>query len=115
MTNAGTAVNVDDINSLIARAGFRIGKDLDERSTVYFKADLMHEFLGEQDVFAMDNSTGTDGSHVNYDHGGTWCDLGFGFATAMSKTSYAYLDVETSLGNDYDETYQINAGLQWTF
>lgn len=115
MTNVGTAVNVDDINSLIARAGFRIGKDLGERSTVYFKADLMHEFLGEQDVFAMDNSTGTDGSHVNYDHGGTWCDLGFGFAAAMSKTSYAYLDIETSLGNDYDETYQINAGLQWTF
>lgn len=115
MTNAGTAVTVDDINSLIARAGFRIGKDLGERSTVYFKADIMHEFLGEQDVFAMDNSTGTDGSHVNYDHGGTWCDLGFGFATAMSKTSYAYLDIETSLGNDYDETYQINAGLQWTF
>lgn len=115
MTNAGTAVNVDDINSLIARAGFRLGKDIGERSTVYFKADLMHEFLGEQDVFAMDKSTGTSGVHERYDHGGTWCDLGFGFATAMSKTSYAYLDVETSLGNDYDETYQINAGLQWTF
>lgn len=115
MTNAGTAVNVDDINSLIARAGFRLGKDIGERSTVYFKADLMHEFLGEQDVFAMDDSTGTSGAHERYDHGGTWCDLGFGFATAISKTSYAYLDVETSLGNDYDETYQINAGLQWTF
>ena len=115
MTNTGTAVNVDDINSLIARAGFRLGKDLGERSTVYFKADLMHEFLGEQDVFAMDKSTGTSGVHERYDHGGTWCDLGFGFVTAMSKTSYAYLDVETSLGNDYDETYQINAGLQWTF
>lgn len=115
MTNAGTAVNVDDINSLIARAGFRLGKDIGERSTVYFKADLMHEFLGEQDVFAMDKSTGTSGAHERYDHGGTWCDLGFGFATAMSKTSYAYLDIETSLGNDYDETYQINAGLQWTF
>lgn len=115
MTNAGTAVNVDDINSLIARAGFRLGKDLGERSTVYFKADLMHEFLGEQDVFAIDKSTGTNGAHERYDHGGTWCDIGFGFATAMSKTSYAYLDVETSLGNDYDETYQINAGLQWTF
>ena len=52
---------------------------------------------------------------VTYGNEGTWCDIGFGFATAMSKTSYAYLDVETSLGNDYDETYQINAGLQWSF
>ena len=44
-TSQGTEVSLDAINSLIARAGFRLGKDLGERSTVYFKADLLHEFL----------------------------------------------------------------------
>lgn len=111
-TSQGTEVSLDAINSLIARAGFRLGKDLGERSTVYFKADLLHEFLGDQDIYAHDK-TGT--MDVTYGNEGTWCDIGFGFATAMSKTSYAYLDVETSLGNDNDETYQINAGLQWSF
>ena len=111
-TSQGTEVSLDAINSLIARAGFRLGKDLGERSTVYFKADLLHEFLGDQDIYAHDK-TGT--MDVTYGNEGTWCDIGFGFATAMSKTSYAYLDVETSLGNDYEETYQINAGLQWSF
>lgn len=111
-TSQGTEVSLDAINSLIARAGFRLGKDLGERSTVYFKADLLHEFLGDQDIYATD---GTGTMDVTYGNEGTWCDIGFGFATAMSKTSYAYLDVETSLGNDYDETYQINAGLQWSF
>ena len=111
-TSQGTEVSLDAINSLIARAGFRLGKDLGERSTVYFKADVLHEFLGDQDIYAHDK-TGT--MDVTYGNEGTWCDIGFGFATAMSKTSYAYLDVETSLGNDYEETYQINAGLQWSF
>lgn len=111
-TSQGTEVSLDAINSLIARAGFRLGKDLGERSTVYFKADVLHEFLGDQDIYATD---GTGTMDVTYGNEGTWCDIGFGFATAMSKTSYAYLDVETSLGNDYEETYQINAGLQWSF
>lgn len=110
-----TAIRNDSFNSLIARAGFRLGKDLGERSTVYFKADVLHEFLGDQEVYAKDGTTSGKWQNVGYDHSGTWCDIGFGFATAMSKTSYAYLDVETSLGNDYDETYQINAGLQWSF
>lgn len=111
-TSQGTEVSLDAINSLIARAGFRLGKDLGERSTVYFKADVLHEFLGDQDIYAHDKTGIMD---VTYGNEGTWCDIGFGFATAMSKTSYACLDVETSLGNDYEETYQINAGLQWSF
>ena len=114
-TSQGTEVSLDAINSLIARAGFRLGKDLGERSTVYFKADLLHEFLGDQDIAARDKTTDGKWTNVTYDNEGTWCDIGFGFATAMSKTSYAHLDVETSLGNDYEETYQINAGLQWSF
>lgn len=112
VTSQGTEVSLDAINSLIARAGFRLGKDLGECSTLYFKADVLHEFLGDQGIYAKDD---TGSMNVTYGNEGTWCDIGFGFATAMSKTSYAYLDVETSLGNDYDKTYQINAGLQWTF
>lgn len=111
-TSQGTDVDLDAINSLIARAGFRLGKDLSERSTVYFKADVLHEFLGDQDIYAHDATGEMD---VTYGNEGTWCDVGFGFAAAMSKNSYAYLDFEKSFGNDFDDTYQINAGLQWSF
>ena len=111
-TSQGTEVDLEAINSLIARAGFRLGKDLSERSTVYFKADVLHEFLGDQDIYAKDKTGSMD---VTYGNEGTWCDVGFGFAAAMSKTSYAYLDFEKSFGNDNDETYQINAGMQWSF
>lgn len=111
-TSQGTRVDLDAIDSLIARAGFRLGRDLDERSTVYFKADLLHEFLGDQNIYAAD---GTGTMNVTYDNEGTWFDVGFGFSKALSETSYVYLDVETSLGNDFEDTYQINAGLQWSF
>lgn len=111
-TSQGTRVDLDAIDSLIARAGFRLGRDLDERSTVYFKADLLHEFLGDQKIYAAD---GTGTMNVTYDNEGTWFDVGLGFSKALSETSYVYLDVETSLGNDFEDTYQINAGLQWSF
>ena len=112
VTTQGSKVNVDGINSLIGRAGFRIGRDMDENSTVYLKADLLHEFMGDQTVTAAD-ATGT--LREEFENKGTWYDVGFGFATKMSKNSYAFMDFEKSFGNDNDETYQINAGMQWTF
>ena len=104
-TNQGTKVSVDGINSLIGRAGFRIGKDFGEekQSTLYFKADVLHEFLGDQDVSVMDGTTN-----------GTWAGIS-GYAAMMSKSSYAFIDLEQSFGNDNDDTYQINAGVRWTF
>ena len=58
-TSQGTKVSIDGINSLIGRAGFRIGKDFgaEKQSTVYLKADVLHEFLGDQDIRALDDST----------------------------------------------------------
>lgn len=112
VSSQNTKVSVDGINSLIGRAGFRLGRDLNENSTVYVKADLLHEFLGDQTITATD-ATGT--FRDTFENKGTWYDVGFGFATAVGKNSYAFMDFEKSFGNDNDETYQINAGVQWTF
>lgn len=117
VTNQNTKVSVDGINSLIGRAGVRIGKDFGEekQSTLYFKADILHEFLGDQDISLKDKTSDSNWETVSYDNQGTWYDIGLGFATMMSKNSYAFVDLEKSFGNDNDETYQINAGVQWTF
>lgn len=116
-TNQGTKVSVDGINSLIGRAGFRLGKDFGEekQSTVYIKADVLHEFLGDQDVRVLDKSSDNKWAGISYENEGTWYDVGFGFATQMSKNSYAFMDFEKSFGNDNDGTYQINVGMQWSF
>ena len=117
VTNQNTKVSVDGINSLIGRAGFRLGKDFGEekQSTVYLKADVMHEFLGDQDISLKDKTSDGNWSTISYENEGTWYDVGFGFATKMSKNSYAFMDFEKSFGHDNDETYQINVGMQWSF
>ena len=116
-TSQNTAVQVDSINSLIGRLGFRLGKDFGEekRSTVYVKADILHEFLGDQDIHAMDRTTNGNWTTVNYENKGTWYDVGFGYAAMLNNDSYAFIDLERSFGHDNDETYQINAGVQWSF
>lgn len=117
VTNQNTKVSVDGINSLIGRAGFRLGKDFGEekQSTVYLKADVLHEFLGDQDISLKDKTSDGNWSTISYENEGTWYDVGFGFATQLSKNSYAFMDFEKSFGNDNDETYQINVGMQWSF
>lgn len=117
VTSQDTKVSVDGINSLIGRAGFRLGKDFgeDKQSTIYIKADVLHEFLGDQDISVMDGTTNGEWAGISYENEGTWYDIGFGFATMMSKNSYAFLDLEKSFGHDNDETYQINVGMQWSF
>ena len=115
-TSQGTKVSVDGINSLIGRAGFRIGKDFDEekQSTLYFKADVLHEFLGDQTIRALDGTT-NGWQSVDYENQGTWYDIGIGYAAMLSQSTYAFIDLEQSFGNDNDDTYQINAGVRWTF
>lgn len=116
-TTQETEVSADCIDSLIARAGFRFGKDFgeDRKSTFYIKADILHEFLGEQNITVRDKSTEYMKKSIDYDNGGTWYTLGLGFSTELNDRSYVFLDVEKSFGKDNDDSYQINGGIQWLF
>ena len=111
-TSQDTKVHLDSIDSLIGRVGFRLGRDTSEGNTVYFKADVLHEFLGGQSIRATD-PTGT--LSTTYENEGTWYDVGFGFSHRMSKDKYMFLDVEKLFGNDNEDTYQVNIGLNMAF
>ena len=111
-TSQGTKVDLDAIDSLIGRAGFRIGRDTSAGNTVYFKADILHEFMGDQDIRARD-TTGV--LSETYENEGTWYDVGFGFSHRMNDDSYVFLDLEHSFGNDNEDTYQVNIGLSKAF
>ena len=109
-TSQDTQVQLDAIDSLIGRVGFRLGKDVGEKSTFYIKADVLHEFLGDQDIEARD-ATGL--LSTTYENEGTWYDIGLGFSHQFSKGTYMYLDMEKSIGNDNEDTYQFNFGMNW--
>ena len=109
-TSQGTNVELDAINSLIGRVGFRLGKDMGENNTFYVKADVLHEFLGDQDISAFDDTGRLD---TTYENEGTWYDVGLGFSHQFSKGTYMFLDVEKTFGNDNEDTYQFNVGMNW--
>ena len=115
ITNQNTNVYVDGIDSIIGRAGFKLGKNFgdNKKNTFYLKADVLREFLGEQFVSVKDVTSDNEYVGFKYDHSGYWYDVGFGFNIETKKDSYAFLDVERRFGNGNKNSYQINGGFYW--
>lgn len=116
-STAQTKVEQDAIDSLIGRAGFRVGKFLsdDKAQTVFFKADVLREFMGEQKIRVTDVTTRVGGENVSISNHGTWFDVGAGFQGAASKDFYAFGDVEYRFGNDLWNTWVFNVGAKYRF
>ena len=114
-TNQNTNVHVDGIDSIIGRAGFKLGKNFgdNKKNTFYLKADVLREFLGEQFVSVKDVTSDNEYVGFKYDHSGYWYDVGFGFNIETKKDSYIFLDVERRFGNGNKNSYQINGGFYW--
>lgn len=114
-TNQNTNVHVNGIDSIIGRAGFKLGKNFgdNKKNTFYLKADVLREFLGEQFVSVKDVTSDNEYVGFKYDYSGYWYDVGFGFNIETKKDSYAFLDVERRFGNGNKNSYQINGGFYW--
>lgn len=114
-TNQNTNVHVDGIDSIIGRAGFKLGKNFgdNKKNTFYLKADVLREFLGEQFVSVKDVTSDNQYVGFKYDHSGYWYDVGFGFNIETKKDSYVFLDVERRFGNGNKNSYQVNGGFYW--
>ncbi|WP_303963524.1 autotransporter outer membrane beta-barrel domain-containing protein, partial [Succinatimonas hippei] len=76
-TSQGTKVELESIHSLIGRVGFRAGKDFNTETpiTAYIRGDVLHEFLGDQDIYASDPTGVMD---VTYENDDTWYSAGVG-------------------------------------
>ncbi len=116
-TGAGVSVSQDAVNTAVARAGFRIGRsqykgDAEKERNFYFKADVLHEFLGDRD-YAL---TGADGRFSESINGSdTWYDIGIGADITLNEGRWLWIDLERILGSDYGTTWQVNGGLRWAF
>ena len=107
-TNYGVKVEQDAATSVIARAGFRLGRDFSDKGNFYMKADWLHEFCGDQNI--------RDGSEQSSFNGqDSWWDLGLGADFSLGKDTYLYCDFERTLGGNYDRTWQANVGLRYAF
>ena len=112
-TSNGIRVDQDGIDSFVGRIGFNIGKDINEKTNIYLKANLMHEFGGGYNASMVDAS-GTK-ARLDRDFDDTWFEYGLGAAVQTGKNNYFYVDVERSAGSDYKKDWQWNVGGRWTF
>ena len=110
-TIAGRNVQVGDMDSLIGRVGFRLGKDIKE-GNVYARASYLYDFDGETDTtFGKNGVTRT----IEEDLGGGWWEVGVGANINLSKATYIYADVEKTFGGEVDTNWQWNLGVRYSF
>lgn len=111
-TSNGVDASIDGSNSLIGRLGFRVGKDISKDSTIYFKADVLREFTGGQDLRLASNGYGLSTSLAKR---GTWYDVGIGADVRLSRATYFTCDIEKSFGGEVSKSWEVNAGVKWAF
>ena len=111
-TSNGIHVSQSDPNSVLGRIGCNFMYDMDERNTVYLKANWLHQFAGN---YGATLTNGNDSLRIdNHDHD-TWFEYGLGFACMTGKNNHLYADVERSTGGSLRKNWQWNAGMFWTF
>ena len=113
-TSQGSKVDLDSIHSLIGRVGFRAGKDFNTETpiTAYIRGDVLHEFLGDQDIYAYDNTGVMD---VTYENDDTWYSAGVGLSVQSSENTYFFIEGEQVFGSDNDNTYTVSGGFKHSF
>ena len=111
-TSNGIHVSQSDPNSVLGRIGCNFMYDMDEKNTVYLKANWLHQFAGN---YGVTLTNGNDSLRIdNHDHD-TWVEYGLGFACMTGKNNHLYADVERSTGGSLRKNWQWNAGMFWTF
>ena len=112
ITSNGIHVSQSDPNSVLGRIGCNFIYDVDEKNTVYLKANWLHQFAGN---YGVTLTNGNDSLRIdNHDHD-TWFEYGLGFACMTGKNNHLYADVERSTGGSLRKSWQWNAGMRWSF
>ena len=107
----GKDVTVGDMDSLIGRVGFSLGKDI-KQGNVYARASYLYDFDGETDTtFGKNGVTRT----IEEDLGGGWWEVGVGANINLSKATYIYADIEKTFGGKIDTNWQWNLGVRYSF
>lgn len=112
-TSTGLTVDHDAVDSLIGRAGFRIGVDYpDNLGRIYLRASVLHDWKGEADY------TFTKGAISRYetdDLSGTWYEVGVGANFNVTDNLHIIGDLQTSHGGEVDTDYRVNLVARYSF
>ena len=106
--------DLDSVNSFIGRLGFRLGQNINEKTSWYVNGDILHEFSGDGGIM-LTSSNGLE--RINYSRDGkdTWYDLGAGLTTELSPASSLWFEFERKFSGTYSNDWEFNGGIAWKF
>lgn len=110
LTSKGARVHQDSVDSLVARLGFSLGKDI-KQGNVYVRASYLYDFDGETKA----TMSGAGATSFEQDLGGGWWEVGVGTNLNLSDATHLYFDVEKTFGGNVATPWQWNAGVRWSF
>ena len=110
LTSKGYNVHQDNVDSLVARLGFSLGKNI-KQGNVYVRASYLYDFDGETKA----TMSGAGTASFEQDLGGGWWEVGVGTNLNLSEATHLYFDVEKTYGGNVATPWQWNAGVRWSF
>ena len=117
-TSNDVKIENSSVDSLIGRAGLRLGRDLErmggEKMNLYLRADILHEFKGEQ-TFCMQGHHDLTPLRYEFTGDATWYDVGLGFTYRAGDNYSFFVDAERPFGDDIGNSWELNAGFRWLF
>ena len=109
-TSKGNKVYQESVDSLVARLGFALGKNI-KQGNIYARASYLYDFDGETKA----TMTGAGSATFEQDLGGGWWEVGVGTNINLSDATHLYFDVEKTYGGNVATPWQWNAGVRWSF
>ena len=105
-------IHQDGVTSVIGRIGLGIGKET-ERSNLFAKIGLAHEFGGKvKSIFSAENEP-TSGTEVDLKD--SWVDVEVGGSWLVNRNTYLYGTYTRNFGADVSSKWRIDAGIRFSF
>ena len=108
-------ITQDDFDSLIGRAGVRVGAKFPEnRGNIYLRISGAYDFQGESEAEAR-LLTGASHRKLEDDLGGAWLETAVGANFRLTDASNVYVDLERTNGGEVVENWRWNVGFRTEF
>lgn len=112
-TSNGVKVSQDAIKTAVGRIGMAAGwVDPNKAGSAYLKVSVLNDWEGDSYSKATKD---TVSRKYHEDMGGTWVEYAIGGTYNLSKNLSIYGEAETTSGNPVRTTYQVSAGMRYSF
>ena len=113
-TSTGVDVDQASTDSLVGRAGFRLGIQCpNNRGSAFIKASVLHDWEGEADF--RFGKAGLGMRKLTEDLGGTWYEYGIGADFNATNQLHFWAELERGDGGEVDTDYRATIGMRYAW